>query len=51
MQAVERELIALGIKRNLSFRVIATWIGRHHSVVAREVNNNGGRDQYWPRNR
>jgi len=48
LHAMERELIALGIKQGMSFREIGAWIGRRHSVVSREVNNNGGRDQYWP---
>lgn len=46
VQPVERELIRLGIKRGMSARAIAEWIGRHHSVVAREIARNGGREGY-----
>lgn len=40
----ERETIALGRARNLSFRAIGVALGRHHSVVAREVNRNTSQD-------
>ena len=46
VQPMERELIRLGIKREMSARAIAEWLGRHHSVVAREIARNGGREGY-----
>lgn len=46
VQPMERELIRLGIKRGMSARAIAGWVGRHHSVVAREIERNGGREGY-----
>jgi transposase, IS30 family len=47
LRVVERHLIKAGIVRGLSNRAIAAWIGRHHSVVSREIVRNGGRAAYW----
>jgi IS30 family transposase len=44
---MERHYIAIGIRKGLSNRAIAEWIGRHHSVVSREIVRNGGREKYW----
>ncbi|WP_425388284.1 helix-turn-helix domain-containing protein [Amycolatopsis taiwanensis] len=38
LQQMEREMIALGIKKSMSSREIGEWIGRDHSVVSREIN-------------
>lgn len=42
----ERELISREIACGKSARVIAGLLGRHHSIVAREIKNNGGRERY-----
>lgn len=42
----EREVISREIACGRSARVIAGLLGRHHSIVSREIKNNGGRDQY-----
>jgi len=42
----EREEISRGIVANLSFRVIASLLGRSPSTVSREVNRNGGYHHY-----
>lgn len=42
----EREEISRGIAEGLSGRVIAARLGRHPSVVNREVARNGGREKY-----
>ncbi|GLY66124.1 hypothetical protein Atai01_27430 [Amycolatopsis taiwanensis] len=47
LQQMEREMIALGIKKSMSSREIGEWIGRDHSVVSREIKRNGGRENYW----
>jgi len=44
---LERHAIVKGIHAGLSNRAVAALIGRHHSVVSREINRNGGRDRYW----
>ena len=47
--AVEREQIMIGIARRESCRVIAGRLGRSHSVISRELANNGGRESYSAR--
>ena len=47
LQMMERHTIRKGINCGLSNRAIASMLGRHHSVVSREVNRNGGREKYW----
>lgn len=42
----EREEIYRGIAAELSDRVIAARLGRHQSVVSREIARNGGRELY-----
>ena len=42
----EREEISRGLSAGLSFRKIAIRLGRAPSTVSREVNVNGGRDNY-----
>jgi IS30 family transposase len=42
----EREQILLGLGRNESLSDIARSLGRSASTVTREVNANGGREQY-----
>ena len=42
----EREEISRGLAAGLSFRVIATGLGRSASTVCRDVNANGGRARY-----
>jgi IS30 family transposase len=46
----EREEILRGLSRGDSFSAVARRLGRHTSSVSREVNANGGRDNYrvWP---
>ena len=46
LQPREREAIAVGIGRGDSFRTIAGELGRWPSTVSREVNANGGREDY-----
>lgn len=48
LQPMERHAIKWGLIRGLSNRVIADSLGRHHSVVDREISRNGGRERYWP---
>ena len=43
---LEREQISQGIARGLSLRAIARELGRSPSSVSREVERNGGRDEY-----
>lgn len=47
LQMMERHAIRKGINSGLSNRAIASMLGRHHSVVSREINRNGGREKYW----
>ncbi|GLY71273.1 IS30 family transposase [Amycolatopsis taiwanensis] len=47
LELMEREMIALGIKKRMSYREIGDSIGRDHSVVFREIERNGGRENYW----
>ena len=42
----DRIEIAVGLKAGVSFRAIGRAIGRDHSTISREVNANGGRDDY-----
>lgn len=42
----ERELISRELAKESSHRCIATVLGRHHSVVSREIQRNGGDDHY-----
>jgi IS30 family transposase len=46
----EREEILRGLSRGDSLSAVARQLGRHTSSVSREVNENGGRDNYrvWP---
>ena len=43
---VEREQISLGLVCSESLRKIGSKLGRHHSVIGREVARNGGRKAY-----
>ncbi len=45
----ERDAIMIGVARNESFREIGLRVGRHHSVISREVHRNGGREDYRAR--
>ncbi|UGQ41705.1 IS30 family transposase [Rhodococcus aetherivorans] len=40
----ERELVALGLARNESVQTIAAHLGRHRSVIYREIERNSNRD-------
>ena len=42
----EREQILIGLRAQKSFRSIAAMLGRSPSTVSREVNANGGREDY-----
>ncbi len=42
----ERDAIMIGVARSESFREIGLRLGRHHSVISREVRRNGGREDY-----
>ena len=42
----ERKVISRELSRNRSARFIGALLGRHHSTVSREINRNGGRDDY-----
>jgi IS30 family transposase len=44
----EREDIAVGLARGVSFAEIARGLGRPTSTVSREVHGHGGRDSYRP---
>ncbi len=46
LSAAEREEIRSGLDAGDSFTTIATCLGRAPSTVSREVNANGGRDNY-----
>ncbi|GLY70315.1 hypothetical protein Atai01_69340 [Amycolatopsis taiwanensis] len=45
LELMEREAIALGIKKKMSYREIGDSIGRDHSVVSREIKRNGVRGE------
>ena len=42
----EREVISRELSRNQSARFIGALLGRHHSAISREIDRNGGRDDY-----
>lgn len=42
----EREEISRGLAESVPGRLIAAWLGRHPSVVNREICCNGGRAGY-----
>src|SRR5512142_2714447 len=42
----EREVISRELSRNCSARFIGALLGRYHSTVSREINRNGGWDDY-----
>jgi len=42
----EREVISRELSRDRSARFIGALLGRHHSAISREVDRNGGRDDY-----
>src|SRR5512135_1563959 len=42
----EREVISRELSRNRSARFIGALLGRYHSTVSREINRNGGWDDY-----
>ena len=42
----EREEISRGVACDLSFRTIATQLGRSPSTISREINRNGGLKRY-----
>ena len=46
LTAEERELISRELAKKSSHRSIAKVLGRHHSVISREVQRNGGNDHY-----
>lgn len=48
LDAAERQQIARGIDKKWTATAIAQKLGRHQSVVSREINRNGGRDAYCP---
>jgi Transposase and inactivated derivatives, IS30 family len=45
----DRDQIMIAVARDESFREIGRALGRHHSVVGREVGRNGGRHEYRSR--
>lgn len=45
----DRDQIMIAVARGDSFRDIGRALGRHHSVVGREVGRNGGRPEYRSR--
>jgi transposase, IS30 family len=46
LAAEERELISRELAKKSSHRSIAKMLGRHHSVISREIKRNGGNDHY-----
>jgi IS30 family transposase len=46
LTAEERELISRELAKKSSHRLIAKVLGRHHSVISREIHRNGGDDHY-----
>jgi IS30 family transposase len=44
--AEEREVISRELAKKSSHQSIAKMLGRHHSVISREINRNGGDDNY-----
>jgi IS30 family transposase len=46
LSADEREVISRELTKDASYRAIGRLLNRNHSVVAREVERNGGRESY-----
>ncbi len=46
LNAEERELISRELAKKISHRSIAKAFGRHHSVISREIQRNGGDGHY-----
>ncbi|MGH7870076.1 MAG: transposase [Candidatus Dormibacteraceae bacterium] len=46
LSAEERETISRELRRETSARGIAKLLGRHHRMIAREINRNGGAANY-----
>lgn len=44
---IDREIISREVARGCSAREIARLVGRHHSVVSRDIARHGGRGEYW----
>jgi IS30 family transposase len=44
--ADEREVISRELAKDTSFRTIGRLLSRNHSVIAREIERNGGRESY-----
>jgi IS30 family transposase len=42
----EREIISRELSKDRSARFIAKTLGRHHSTIAREIDRNGGPNEY-----
>lgn len=42
----EREAISWELCRKWSARFIEALLGRHHSIISREIGHNGGSDDY-----
>lgn len=42
----EREIVSRELSRSRSARFIGKLLGRHHSAISREIDRNGGRDDY-----
>ena len=42
----EREIISRELGRNRSARCIGKLLGRHHSTISREIERNGGAEDY-----
>jgi IS30 family transposase len=46
LKVEEREVISRELSRDRSARFIGALLGRHHSAISREIDRNGGRDDY-----
>ena len=46
LSADEREVISRELAQDKSYRDIGRLLDRNHTVISREVNNNGGRTAY-----
>ena len=46
LRVEEREVISRELSRDRSARFIGALLGRHHSAISREIDRNGGRDDY-----
>jgi IS30 family transposase len=42
LRAEEREVISRELRREQSARPIGKLLGRHHSIISREIGRNGG---------